>query len=244
MDVETVRLFVGWDDREAVAYHVFCQSVLEKATVPVCFHPINVRGFDGQRDGANAFIFSRYLVPYLCDYKGWAIFMDGDMICNADIAELWKLRDSMMGQAVGVVKHDYETKHPRKYIGTKMESVNVDYPRKNWSSVVLWNCAHYGNRRIDPAFIGSSDPVSLHRFAWLEDSAIGELPQDWNHLVNEDPPGPAKLYHFTLGVPGIPHYADDTASWHWHVALQNSLKCAGENATVMVKRSEERVGEL
>lgn len=241
--METVRLFVGFDAREAVAYHVFCQSVLERATVPVCFHPLNVRGFDGQRDGTNAFTFSRYLVPYLCDFKGWAIFMDGDMVCNEDIAELWKLRDSMMGQAVSVVKHDYKTRHPRKYIGTTMEARNVDYPRKNWSSVVLWNCAHFGNRRLDPSYVGSADPASLHRFGWLDDALVGSLPQDWNHLVGEDPPGPAKLYHYTLGIPGIPHYAEDSGSWHWHVALQASLRCAGINPVNMVKQAQTLVGE-
>src|SRR5690606_36000298 len=93
----------------------------------------------GQRDGTNAFIYSRFLIPYLQNYKGWALFVDGaDMIVKGDLAELWALRDK--AKAVQVVKHDYRTKHPRKYVGTQMEADNRDYPCKNWSSVMVINC--------------------------------------------------------------------------------------------------------
>ena len=109
-----IRLFVGYDPREAAAYHVFCQSVIERASVPVEFIPLHVGmlgGFDGQRDGSNAFIFSRYLIPHLCDFEGWAIFCDGDMVMRADVAELWALRYGV--RAVQVVGQHYLTKHPR-----------------------------------------------------------------------------------------------------------------------------------
>ena len=88
---ERVNLIVGFDQREAIAYHVFCQSVIEKASLPVQFLPLNPQSIAGyterHRDGSNVFIYTRFLTPYLMDYKGWAIFADGDMICNADIAE-------------------------------------------------------------------------------------------------------------------------------------------------------------
>jgi lipopolysaccharide biosynthesis glycosyltransferase len=201
-------------------------------------------GFDGQQDGTNAFIYSRYLVPYLCDFNGWAIFCDGDMVVNEDIAVLWDEKDNMtVGRGVGVVQHNYKTKFQRKYIGTRMQNANVDYPRKNWSSVMLWNCGFYPNRILTPEFVGTAGGKFLHRFEWLNDEQIYALPRWWNHLVNEDAPGGASLYHYTLGVPGIKHYADDTASWKWHRALIQALECAGENEPAMVKRAEDRVGE-
>jgi len=201
--------------------------------------------FDGQRDGTNAFIFSRYLVPYLCHFSGWAIFVDGDMVVDADIMELWSERESRWyNQALAVIKHNYKTKHPKKYVGSNLESGNVDYPRKNWSSVILWNCSHYANRALTPAYIQTQTPQHLHRFGWLKDEQVGELPIGWNHLVREYPPSSANLHHFTLGVPGIKHYADDYASWKWHSALVKALQCAGESPTDMVKRAEERVGAV
>jgi len=245
VDSSIIRIFVGFDQREAVAYHLFCQSVIAHTSQPVAFFPLHgpaLKNFDGQRDGTNAFIFSRYLVPYLCGYNGWALFFDGDMVCNADVAELYAYKNIHYDKAACVVKHDYQTKHPRKYVGSKIENVNVDYPRKNWSSVVLWNCTHFGNRRLDPDFVATASPADLHRFSWLDDSKIGELPAEWNNLVGEYPPGSAKLDHYTLGVPGIRHYADCHASWRWHKALLNSLECAGENPASMVARAEERIG--
>ncbi len=240
-----MRLFVGFDPREAIAYHVFCQSVIERATIPVSFHPLHTSmlcGFDGQRDGSNAFIFSRYLVPYLCNFTGWAAFMDGDMVVDVDIAQLQDYQRSFYDKAVVVVQHDYKTRHPRKYIGSKLEAANIDYPRKNWSSVILWNCAHFANRVLMPDYVSEAPPKFLHRFEWLQDKDIGALPEQWNHLVGESAPAGPALYHFTLGIPGIAHYADDTGSWKWHLALKNALECAGEGASAMVKRAEDRIG--
>ena len=244
--MESVRCFIGFDQREAAAYHVCCQSIIEKASCPVSFHPLAknmLNGFNGQRDGTNAFIYSRYLVPYLCNFTGWALFIDGDMTVHGDIANLWDERANyVFDTAVAVVKHDYKTKHRRKYRGTKLENDNVDYPRKNWSSVMLWNCGHYANRRLDPEYVAAAGGEHLHRFKWLDDKQIGELQPTWNHLVDELSPGPANLYHYTLGVSGIKHYADTFASWNWHKALVNSLECAGEDSVAMVKRAQERVG--
>ena len=155
-----IPIYVGYDSGESVAYHVFCQSVISKASVPVSFHPLSLNMLDYKEthtDGSNAFIYSRFLVPHLQGYQGWAIFCDGDMILNADIAELWALRDPYM--AVQVVKHDYKTKHHTKYLGAK----NEDYPRKNWSSVMLINCSHFAWRLITPVSVCTySGVISLH----------------------------------------------------------------------------------
>lgn len=170
-------------------------------------------------DGSNAFIYSRFLVPHLQGYKGWAIFCDGDMLCKEDVYELWKLRDD--AYAVMVVKHDYQTTSNRKYIGTSLETVNTTYPRKNWSSVVLWNCEHPLNKVLTPKYVMGATGKTLHRFEHLPDDDIGELPREWNWLASELPKNPeAKLVHYTLGVPGMEHYKDCDYSTEYHETLK------------------------
>jgi lipopolysaccharide biosynthesis glycosyltransferase len=214
----TIPLYVGFDDREAAAYHTFCHSVISHASHPVAFMPLalhTLRGYDeSHSDGSNAFIYSRFLVPHLQGFKGWAIFADGDMICREDINELWMLRDNRY--AVMVAKHDYKTKHKRKYLGSAMQTINQDYPRKNWSSVMLWNCEHPANRILTPAHVMASSGNDLHRFKHLHDDDIGDLPLEWNWLIGEyDHNKYAKLAHYTLGVPGILAYAECDHAREW-----------------------------
>jgi lipopolysaccharide biosynthesis glycosyltransferase len=227
-----VPLFVGFDPREAAAYHVFCQSVLERSTIPVSFIPLHknlLSGFDGQRDGTNAFIYSRFLVPYIQNYRGWALFCDGDMVMLDDIAKLWALRESFsFNKAIAVVKHDYQTSHQRKYIGTPLEADNLDYPGKNRSSVILWNCDHFANRRLTPEVVSESPGSFLHRFQWLSDDQIGELPPEWNALAGEQDISMASLVHYTLGAPGFSYYKDCDGARHWHKAKANAMHMIGE----------------
>jgi lipopolysaccharide biosynthesis glycosyltransferase len=163
-------------------------------------------------DGSNHFIYTRFLVPYLMHYSGHAIFIDGDMIVRGDIAELWELRNSFMD--VQVVKHNYQTRMTEKYLGSK----NENYPRKNWSSVMLWNCNSFPNRKLTPEFIEGSTGAELHRFTWLDDARIGELPAEWNWLDVEYEYNPsAKLVHFTLGSPCFHEFANQgNFSNEWH----------------------------
>ena len=234
----SIPIYVGFDQREACVFHVFNQSVIEHATQPVSFHPLATKQlqFDGQQDGTNAFIFSRYLVPYLQDYKGWAIFCDGDQHLNADISELWELRDDKY--AAMVVKHDYKTCSPRKYIGSPIENDNIDYPRKNWSSVILFNCGHPSNRILDRAFVAEAGASVIHRFGWLNDDEIGELPKEWNWLETEYPDNPgAKLMHQTLGTPGFTHYANSPSSKQWNSYLLSALEIVGERQSEIVRRA-------
>jgi hypothetical protein len=234
----SIPIYVGFDQREACVFHVFTQSVIEHATQPVAFYPLatNHLHFDGQQDGTNAFIFSRYLVPELQGFEGWAIFADGDMHLNADISELWELRDDT--KAVMVVKHDYHTKSKRKYIGTPIENDNVDYECKNWSSVILFNCGHPANRILTRRYVAEAGGALLHRFAWLNDEEIGTLPLDWNWLEQEYPYNPdAKLVHQTLGSPGFASYADSDSSRDWNGYLLNSLEMIGERPSEMVRRA-------
>ena len=196
-----IRIFAGYDPRESVGYHVFCQSVIEHTTEPVAITPF----YGKQRDGTNAFIYQRFLVPYFTGFKGRAIFMDAsDMLMLTNIAELHKLFDPTA--AVQVVKHEYKTKHKKKYIGTKMEAKNEDYPRKNWSSMILWNCEHPANRCLTPDYVDDHAGSELHRFSWLPEKLIGDLPKEWNVLVGEQDNLNAKIAHYTLGIPEFTHY--------------------------------------
>jgi lipopolysaccharide biosynthesis glycosyltransferase len=221
MNDRMIRLLVGYDAREAVAYHTFAQSVLEKSTLPVAMTPLVLRSLSGytetHRDGSNTFIYSRFLTPHLYAYQGWAIFADGDMVCRADLAELWALRDP--GKAVQVVQHDYKTKAATKYLGNK----NQDYPRKNWSSLVLWNCGHPKHRLLTPEFVMQQSGSFLHRFQWLDDADIGALPAEWNWLTTEYPDNrAAKLLHYTLGTPCFKDYWDADMADEWHAAQHRS----------------------
>lgn len=209
-----INLVVGFDQREAVAYHAFCQTIIDRATMPVQFLPLAENTLNKYKevheDGSNKFIYSRFLTPYLMNYSGWAIFADGDMVCQADIAELWALRDE--SKAVQVVQHDYKTKAIKKYLGNK----NENYPRKNWSSLILWNCSHPKNAILTPEFIQSQPGSYLHRFSWLEDKLIGKLDAEWNWLAIEYPENSnAKLIHYTLGTPCFKDYANESMSDVW-----------------------------
>jgi lipopolysaccharide biosynthesis glycosyltransferase len=222
-----IRLFVGFDQREAVAYHTFCQSVMEHSSQPVSFTPLVLSSLPRYRethgDGSNTFIYSRFLTPYLCGHDGWAIFADGDMICRADISELWAMRDA--SKAVQVVKHDYRTKAAVKYLGNK----NQDYPRKNWSSLILWNCDHPKHRLLTPDFLMAQTGAFLHRFQWLDDDEIGSLPTAWNWLTTEyEDNYSAKILHYTLGTPCFKDYRSAEMSDEWHRHHQRSQQGIGD----------------
>lgn len=210
-----INIYVGFDDREAVAYHTFCQSILSRSSVPVSFTPLALKMLNKiytefHTDGSNAFIYSRFLVPFLQKFQGWAIFADGDMTCHEDIAKLWELRDE--SKAVMVVKHDYKTKFNKKYLGNN----NADYPRKNWSSIILFNCGHPSNKVLTPKFIENATGAQLHRFSWLTDDLIGEIPKEWNWLDSEyEENETAKLIHYTVGTPCFTDYQNAGQANKW-----------------------------
>lgn len=236
-----IPLYVGYDRREACAFHVFNQSVIEHATQPVNIVPLSEKAlrFDGKQDGTNTFVYSRYLVPHLQDHKGWAIFCDGDMVVKDDIAKLWSLRDE--SKAVQVVKHNYKTSHSRKYIGSPMEDRNIDYPRKNWSSVILWNCAHPSNRILTREYVAEAGGAVLHRFKWLDDDEVGQIPLEWNWLVGEyDNNNFAKLLHYTHGVPGFNYYMRCDHHRDWNAYLMDTINLIGERPEETVRRATWR----
>ena len=209
-----VKIYIGFDQRESIAYHTFVQSLIDNASIPLEITPLAVRNLKGYEekhdDKSNDFVYSRFLTPFLNEYKGWAIFADGDMVCQADIQDLLDLRDD--SKALQVVKHDYKTKAQQKYLG----NINQDYPRKNWSSVILWNCAHPKHKILTQDFISNQTGKYLHRFSWLKDDEIGELPKEWNWLATEYPNNEeAKIIHYTLGTPCFKDYRDTEMSEIW-----------------------------
>ena len=213
--MKPIPVYIGYDPREAVAFHTCANSIIRHASQPVAIVPVALNLFSDYKethtDGSNHFIYTRFLVPHLQEYTGWAIFIDGDMIVRDDIVKLWELQNLYMD--VMVVKHDYKTRMPVKYLGAK----NEDYPRKNWSSVILWNCNSFPNRQLTPKFIQKSTGSELHRFSWIEDKRIGELPPEWNWLPDEYGPNPAaKLLHYTLGTPCFHEFADTPMADEWH----------------------------
>ena len=208
-----IPVYTGFDAREEIGWHAFAASVMDRATESVAFIPVS----GPQRDGSNTFTAARFLVPFLQRYEGFAVFADAcDMVCMADIADLWALRDSQY--AVQVVKHDYQTKHPRKYVGTEMESPNVMYPRKNWASLMLVNCEHEAWRRVLPEVV-DMPARALLEFRFLKDDEIGELPRVWNWLADEfGENDSAKLIHWTAGIPAFPAYTDAPMADLWAAA--------------------------
>jgi lipopolysaccharide biosynthesis glycosyltransferase len=213
--MKAIPVFVGYDPREAIAYHTCVNSIIRNSSRPVAIIPVALNLFrdynETHTDGSNHFIYTRFLVPHLMDYTGWAIFIDGDMIVRGDIIELWELQNPHMD--VMVVKHNYKTCMPVKYLGAQ----NEDYPRKNWSSVILWNCGSLPNRRLTPEFIQRATGSELHRFTWIDDTCIGELPPEWNWLPDEYGPNTdAKLLHYTLGTPCFQEFATTPQGAEWH----------------------------
>ena len=218
-----INLYVGYDEREAIAYHVFCHSVIKNTSIPVKITPLvlsQLKEFnETHQDRSNDFVYSRFLTPYLNEFDGWAIFADGDMICQADLKELIGMADP--NKALMVVKHDYQTKASIKYLG----NINENYPRKNWSSVILWNCSHPKHKILTPEFVSNQTGKFLHRFSWLDDDDIGELPVEWNWLACEyEKNTDAKLIHYTLGTPCFKDFRDTDMAEIWYDYYESAKK--------------------
>ena len=220
-----IKWFIGFDPVETGIYHVMSNSLIRHSSMPISIAPVSLKNLQGilTRDRhplqSNDFAFSRFLVPWMCDFKGWAIFSDCDMVVKDDPAKLWALRDD---SAVKVVHHNYIPKEEVKYLGT----TQTKYNRKNWSSVVLWNCSHPSNRILTPDFVNHADGLDLHQFKFLKDEEIGYLPKQWNHLVGFDEYShDAKLIHYTTGGPYFDEYknCDYHQDWYKEKALSEII---------------------
>ena len=211
-----LRIFIGYDPRESVAFHVLSHSLLRRSSIPLSVAPL-VRGqlksvYTRARGPTESTEFSmtRFLVPALSGYQGWSIFMDCDMLCRADIAGLADEMERQPDKAVLVCKHDYTPRTERKFLG----HVQTKYTRKNWSSLMLFNNARC--RSLTADYVNTASGLELHRFAWMEEASIGELSLDWNWLVGEYEYNPnARIVHFTIGGPYFAAYRDCDYAAEW-----------------------------
>lgn len=216
--LEKLRIFVGFDYREELAYEVCRHSLLKHTTVALEIIPLKLQNLTKQgiytrpRDPTESteFSFTRFLTPYLAGFEGWAMFVDCDFLYTADVRELAELLHEQY--AIMCVHHNYTPKTTVKMDGV----LQTSYPRKNWSSMVFYNCAHSKNKLLTPELVNSASGAFLHRFMWLEDGDIGELPFTWNFLVghNEHIPKEGataalpKAIHFTSGGPWFEAWQD------------------------------------
>jgi hypothetical protein len=202
-----LRIYIGYDPRESVAFHTLSHSILRRSSIPVSIAPLvqsQLRKLYWRARGpteSTEFSLTRFLVPALSEYRGWSIFMDCDMLCRVDISELMKETERQADKALLVCKHEYVPKTERKFLG----QVQTRYVRKNWSSLMLFNNERC--RSLTPDYVNTASGLELHRFAWIDDAAIGELPLEWNWLVGEYDYHPgARIVHFTIGGPYFPEY--------------------------------------
>ena len=194
-------------------------SIHARASAPVAVAPLMLSQLGGLMTRARHplqstdFAFSRFLTPCLSDYEGWSVFMDCDMLMLDDVAKLWALRDDRY--AVQVVKHDHQPRETVKFLG----QAQTQYPKKNWSSVMLFNNARC--RALTPEYVSAASGLELHQFKWLPDEAlIGALPRPWNHLVGYyEPTRDASLVHYTLGGPYFEAYRDCEYAAEWRAEL-------------------------
>lgn len=228
-EIKPFKIFIGWDSREDIAYQVAKRSIEEHATVPVEIIPLKqhilrkqgyyTRSIDHL--ASTEFTFTRFLVPFLCNYKGWALFIDCDFVFKTDINELIEQCDPKY--AVMCAQHDY-TPQPGKI---KMDGqVQHIYPRKNWSSMFLINCGHPSNQELCVSKVNNENKTGafFHRFSWLEDNQIGELSHEWNWLVGwykEPEDGKPKALHYTEGGPWFEQYQNCEYANDWYKMQTN-----------------------
>ncbi len=224
-----MKVFVGYDTREDIAYQV-CKHSLEARNKNVEVRALKQNELRDQgwytrpidKLASTEFTFTRFLVPELCNFDGWALFCDSDIIFIEDIKELFDQANDKY--AVMCAQHDYTPKE-----GIKMDGqTQTVYPRKNWSSVVLFNCGHPSNKKLDLNLVNNPEITGayLHRFSWLDDSEIGQISHEWNWLTDwyeEGKDGTPKALHYTEGGPWFENYRN--CGWHstWKIELQEMM---------------------
>lgn len=210
------KIFIGYDPREKIAFHVLSQSIIENSSIPVSISPINLKNLKKfykrkkRIKDSTEFSISRFLTPYLSNYKDYSLFVDCDFIIKEDVAKLLKIVKSNPKKVLWCVKHNYIPKSKLKFLNEKQ----LTYNKKNWSSFVVYN-----NKKckiLTPIFIEKANGLYLHQFKWTKDELIGSLPKEWNILVGEQKiPKNFKSLHFTVGGPYFKKYRKSSGSNFW-----------------------------
>ncbi len=202
------RIFIGYDSSQSIAYDVLRYSLNYDYVYPLKLDQLQkVIGFQREHDNLQSteFTYTRFLVPYLCDYSGIALFMDSDMLCLGDINELFNFE--MSNYAIRVVKHNHVPSTTVKMSG----KAQTQYPRKNWSSLMLMDCAKL--KLWTKEAVETKSGAWLHRFEEIPDELIGDIPAEWNSLDTMD--SNTKMIHYTEGGPWLPNYRDHKFADIW-----------------------------
>ena len=222
-----LSIYIGYDPKESVAFYTLAHSILRRSSIPVSIAPVmqsQLKGIYTRPRGpteSTEFSLTRFLVPALAGFRGWSVFMDCDMLCRVDIAGLGAEIERQADKAVLVCRHDYVPKTERKFLG----QLQTKYPRKNWSSLMVLNNERC--RALTPAYVNSATGLELHRFNWVKDELIGELPLEWNWLVGEYERNPAaKIVHYTLGGPYFDEYRDCDYAQEWFAEFESMRSTA------------------
>jgi len=218
-----IPIFIGYDSKVKIAYHVLAESILRNSSTPVTISPINLSNlkniYTRKQDplASTEFSFSRFLVPHLMNYNGWAIFMDSDMMMLSDITELWNLRKK--DYAIQVCKHEYTPSSKNKFLGNNQ----TIYAKKNWSSLMLMNCSKC--KTLTPEYVNTRSGLELHQFKWLDENLIGSIPLEWNWLVGEYPyKKDVHNVHFTEGGPYFKDYKNTEYANEWFKVYDDVIK--------------------
>ena len=219
-----IRIFIGYDPSEAVAYNVLSHSLMEHSSSPISITPVNLQNlayiFDRPRTKLESteFSISRFLVPYLCEYEGWAIFMDCDFLCMDDVMKLWSLRDGK--HSLMCVKHLHNPREVIKFAG----NIQTKYQRKNWSSLMMFNNKRC--RALTRDYVQTAPGLDLHQFKWCS-GTIGDIDKRWNHLVGYCPhTRDVSMVHYTTGGPYFDEFAGCQYAGDWFAARERAVHAA------------------
>ena len=246
--MEPLKIFIGWDSREDIAYQIAKYSIEKHASVPVEIIPLKQKSL--RKEGiytravdtlaSTEFTFTRFLIPELMNFEGWALFIDCDFVAVDDVAKLFAQADNRY--AVMCAQHDYTPKGTVKMDG----QVQHMYPRKNWSSSMLINCGHLSNRALNKDVVNDNSITGayLHRFSWLEDSEVGEFSHEWNWLVGwykEPKDGSPKFLHYTEGGPWFDNYADCEYNHEWYKMQAEYLQDQLDNTNTNLQKEKNKI---
>ena len=220
MKITNPHFFIGYDSKEDIAYRICKQSLINNSSINLNISSLKLhelivkklytRNIDPL--ASTEFTYSRFLVPALMNYKGWAVFCDCDFLFLEDVAKLFNSIDN--NKAVYCVHHDYTPKEKHKMDGQQQ----TIYPRKNWSSFILYNCAHPSNKELSVDLVNKETGSYLHQFKWLKDEEIGTLDERWNWLEgwtsanNNNSP---YAVHYTRGGPWFEEWKDVEYADEW-----------------------------